>query len=232
MITGGAKRLGKAMALFLAKHGYDIVLHYNASKEAAHETKKEIESFSVNCYLCAFDLCLSQDYDSFFSALPDAFSPVSLLIHNASVFVDTDYQNLREDDFDRDFSVHVKAPLFISQAFSKQTESGQIIMMLDSRVSTERLDHFAYTLAKKSQLHLTKMLAKELAPKIRVNAICPGPILPPPGESEAYLDNVSKTTPLEKAGSCDKIVKAVDYLLEADFVTGECLYVDGGQHLV
>ena len=155
-----------------------------------------------------------------------------MLIHNASVFLESDFRSLSQDDYDRDFLVHLKNPLFLTQSFVKQVPSGQVVMLLDSRIKSVRTDHFSYTLAKNAGLHLTEMLAKELAPKFRVNAICPGPILPPPGEPQSYLESVAKSTPLEKAGDCDKIIKALHYLLETDFVTGECLYVDGGQHLL
>ncbi|MEE8135850.1 MAG: SDR family oxidoreductase, partial [Thermodesulfobacteriota bacterium] len=118
------------------------------------------------------------------------------------------------------------------QDFSKGNNAELIINMLDMRINKIETEHFTYNLTKKALRDFTLMAAKALGPKIRVNGICPGPILPPPDKDIKYLEQIAKDTPLEKPGNPDYIITAVKYLLDNSFVTGQCLFVDGGQHLI
>ncbi|MGH7884492.1 MAG: SDR family oxidoreductase [Thermodesulfobacteriota bacterium] len=231
LITGGAKRIGKALAVNLAKKGFDIAIHYNSSSKEAEETKTEIKNFGVNCNTFKCDLENTQDVLNLVSDVKKNFPNIYILINNASIFDNISFLDVTPEFFDRDFNINLKAPFFLSQGFAKNVDEGLIVNFLDTRINRTAIDHFVYNLSKKCLYHLTRMLAKELAPAIRVNGICPGPILPPPGENEDYLAKLKEKVPMKKIGNTGYIVNAFNYLLENDFTTGECLFVDGGKHL-
>ncbi len=148
------------------------------------------------------------------------------------MFEDTKLMDVTEESFDREFNLNFKAPFFLSREFSRRKPAEVIVNMLDARIAGVETDHFVYNLSKRALRDFTLMAAKALGPKIRVNGICPGPILPPPGKDAKYLRRISKNTPLGKAGNPDYVITALKYILENDYVTGECLFIDGGQHLV
>jgi len=231
LITGAGERLGKAMALALAGMGYDIAVHFNSSGAGAVKTAEEIKSLGRKCELFKADLSRIKSIDTMIAKVFRAFPRCSLLINNASVFEDTDFMHITEESFDREFTLNFKAPFFLSQEFSRRKSAEIIVNMLDSRVSRIETGHFVYNLSKRALRDFTLMAAKALGPKIRVNGICPGPILPPPGKDKKYLNRISKNTTLGKAGSPDYVITALKYILENEYMTGECLNVDGGQHL-
>lgn len=231
LITGAGKRLGKEMALALAGMGYDIAVHYNGSEGDARGTAGEIKARGRKCEIFKADLSNSKDIKHLTVRVFRAFPNCSLLINNASVFEDTDFMEVTEKSFDREFTLNFKAPFFLSQEFSRQKSAEIIVNMLDARVSTIEPGHFVYNLSKKALRDFTLMAARALGPKIRVNGICPGPILPPPGKDLKYLKRISGHIPLGKPGHPDYVITALKYILENSYVTGECLFVDGGQHL-
>lgn len=232
IVTGGAKRLGRAICLSLANSGYDIALHFNTSIEAAKETKKEIENAGRRCMLFQGDLSKNFDYRQLINASFETFGQVDLLINNASIFKKIGFEETNTTDFDDNIALHVKLPFFLSQAFSVKCERGMIVNMLDTRVSRYQCEHFVYTLTKKTLKEMTLLLAKTLAPKIRVNGICPGAILAPEKTGSGYLKELAGETPMEQPGQVSDILSALNYLLQSDYVNGEILYVDGGQQLV
>jgi pteridine reductase len=232
LITGGGARIGKAIAVALAGMGYDIALHYNTSEKSAKETSDEIRSAGVSCEIFKCDLNVSAEMRSLIPNVFEIFPECSVLVNNASVFEDVSFQDVTEETFDRDMSINFKAPFFIAQEFSRRKSAEIIVNMLDTRVSRIDIDHFIYNLSKKTLREFTLMAARALGPKIRVNGICPGPILPPPGKDAKYLERISKDTPLGRPGKPDYVVSALKYILENPYVTGECLFVDGGEHLL
>lgn len=231
LITGGAKRIGKALALDLAIKGYDIAIHYNSSEIEAEKTKNEIKKFGTTCKSFKCDLENTNDVLELVSEVKKSFPNLYILVNNASIFDNIGFMEVTPDFFDKDFGVNFKAPFFLSQSFAKNIDEGLIINFLDTRINRTTTEHFVYNLSKKCLYHFTRMAAKELAPRIRVNGICPGPILPPPGESKEYLEEIVEKVPMKKTGDTSYIVNAFNYLLENDFTTGECLFVDGGKHL-
>jgi len=231
LITGAGDRLGKAMALALAGTGYDIAVHYNSSGRGAERTAEEGRSLGRKCETFKADLSHIKSIEALTSKVFRAFPYCSLLINNASVFEDIDFMDVTEESFDKELNLNFKAPFFLSREFSRRKSAEVIINMLDARVSRIETVHFVYNLSKRALRDFTLMAAKALGPKIRVNGICPGPILPPPGKDAEYLKRISKRTPLGKAGSPDDVIKALKYILDNDYVTGECLFVDGGQHI-
>ena len=232
LITGGAKRIGKAICIELAEQGYNIALHYNTSKKEADETQLYIKSLGVKCSLFKCNLSNPDDYFELLPTVIKVFPDLQILVNNASIFNDRKFFDVNFEYFNKDFGINFIAPFFLTQHFAKLLGKGLIINMLDTRINKTSSYHFVYNLAKQSLFHFTKMAAKELGPSIRINGICPGPILPPPDKDEKYLSDLAEIIPLKKVGSPKNITLAVKYLIENDFVTGESLFVDGGNHLI
>ena len=232
LITGGGKRLGKAISLSLAERGYDIAIHYNHSDKEAKETADLIREKGRKCEIFQSNLSDISQVRSLIPTVFDVFPQCSILVNSASIFENFGFNDVTEEIFERDFNTNFKAPFFLSQDFSKGDDAELIINMLDMRINKIETEHFTYNLTKKALRDFTLMAAKALGPKIRVNGICPGPILPPPDKDIKYLEQIAKNTPLEKPGNPDYIITAVKYLLDNSFVTGQCLFVDGGQHLI
>jgi len=223
--------LGKAISLSLAERGYDIAIHYNHSDLEAIETANLIKEKGRLCETFQSNLSDIKQVRSLVPKVLEAFPKCSILVNSASIFENIGFIDVTEEIFERDFNTNFKAPFFLSQDFSKGSDAELIINMLDTRINKIETDHFSYNLSKKALRDFTLMAAKALGPKIRVNGICPGPILPPPDKDIKYLEEIAKNTPLEKPGNPDYIITAVKYLLDNPFVTGQCLFVDGGQHL-
>ena len=231
LITGGSKRIGISMTLTLAGMGYDIALHYNKSRKDALAARKQIREKGVECEIFKADLADPSHAAGLIKEINKSMKGLSMLVNNAAVFYEKPFLDVKEKDFDREFNINFKSPFFLSKHFAETVSGGMIINLLDSRVSKVHTAHFVYNLTKNALMHLTLMLAKELGPKIRVNAICPGPILPADGEDMALLRKIASKTPLKKTGDTVYIDSALKYLVENKFITGEMLFVDGGQHL-
>jgi len=232
IVTGGAKRLGRAICLDLASEGYDIALHFNTAIDSANETKLQIEALGQRCLLQQGDLSKDFDFPQLIESTIEAFGSLNLLINNASIFEKIAFKDSDQEHFDANIGLHVKATFFLSQAFSRRCEDGLIVNMLDTRVSRYQTEHFLYTLTKKTLKEMTLLLARELAPKIRVNSICPGAILAPEKSGTGYLKELAGETPMERPGQVRDILSALRYLVQSDYVNGEILYVDGGQQLI
>ncbi len=232
LITGGGKRLGKAISLSLAERGYDIAIHYNHSDKEAKETADLIREKGREAEIFQSNLSDIKQARTLLPRVFEVFPKCSILVNSASIFENIGFNDVTEEIFERDFNTNFKAPFFLSQDFSKGNNAELIINMLDMRINKIETEHFTYNLTKKALRDFTLMAAKALGPKIRVNGICPGPILPPPDKDIKYLEQIAKDTPLEKPGNPDYIITAVKYLLDNSFVTGQCLFVDGGQHLI
>ncbi len=231
IVTGGAKRIGRAIALALAKKGYHIALHYRSSRREAELLVQEIRDWKVQCELFACDFLDMESVRTLVPRVCGRFPETNLLVNNASIFERGRMMQTEEELFDRHFQINFKTPFFLSRDFARRCQKGLIINLLDTKVSRTLIEYFAYTLSKKALHDLTRMAAKELAPKIRVNGVCPGLILPPPGEGESYLEEREQTIPLQTRGTEDQIAAAVEFLIDHSFITGDCLYIDGGEHL-
>ena len=231
IITGGSKRIGRSIALTLADMGFDIALHYKSSRKDALEAQGMIRKKGVRCEIFKSDLSDPSQSLALIKNVRKKMKGLNLLVNNASIFKEKPFLDVKEKDFDTEFNINFKSPFFLSQQFAKIVKSGIIINLLDSRVTKVHTAHFVYNLTKNSLMHLTKMLAKELGPEIRVNAICPGPILPGPGENLSQLKKIAAKTPLKKIGDTSYINSGVRHLVENKFITGEMLFIDGGQHL-
>jgi len=234
VVTGGAVRLGRALALTLAAHGARLAIHYNSSASAADAVVREVEHMGGKAIAVRADLSQAREAPNVIREAVAHFDRVDILVNSAAIFRAGDWNDTTEESWDRHFAVNLKSPFFLSQAFAAHvggSRRGHIVNIADWRGAHPGADHIAYTLSKAGLIAMTKSLALALAPAIQVNAIAPGLILPPPGEDRAYLATLAATIPARRIGSPDEVGKALVFLLQSDFITGDVVYVTGGQHL-
>jgi pteridine reductase len=231
LITGSAIRIGQAIARSLAQTGHDIALHYNSSKDQAKKLAHQLNQLPITCKLFQADLADQNQLQNLISQTKNAFPHLDLLINSASIFEKANLTQTQTDLFDRHFAINLKAPIILSRDFARSVNKGHIINILDQRIAHNRPDYFAYTLTKKSLADFTRMAAVELGPNIRVNAIAPGFILPPTDPAAFDTQRILENIPLKKQGSTDTITRSVKFLLENDYLTGQILFADGGEHL-
>ncbi len=231
LVTGGAKRIGKSVSIHLAGMGYDIALHYRDSKADAMETAGRIRDEGVRCELFRADLCKPANAKKLLEKAGRKLGGIAVLVNSASVFEKAEFMDVTEKSLEADMAVNFKSPFFATQAFAENNREGLVVNILDSRVSKNHTAHFCYNLSKKCLYHFTLAAAKRLGPGIRVNAVCPGPILESSGGDGSAFRKMAETVPLKKTGGTRHINLAIEYLVNNSFVTGEALFVDGGQHL-
>jgi hypothetical protein len=230
-ITGAAKRIGRSVALSLANSGMNIVVHYNTSKQAALEVQGELKKTGVMAWLIQADLAIRPETETLIAKATEVAGTIDVLVNNASIFRPNRISEFSLDELDLNIQINALSPLILSRAFGGQTKGGAVINLLDTRVAGNDKKHAAYLLSKKMLLEMTRMLALELAPDIRVNAVAPGLILPPPGEDQSYLERMKHNLPLNAYGKLENVTEAVRFLVTNDFVTGQVIFVDGGRHL-
>jgi NAD(P)-dependent dehydrogenase (short-subunit alcohol dehydrogenase family) len=231
LITGGGRRIGAAIARALARAGYAVVLHANRSRAEAEALAGEILGAGGRASVVLADLA---QRDAVAGLIPAAaaFGPLTLLVNCAATFESDEIATLERARFERTFAVNLAAPLFLAQAFAAQAPAGSaIVNVLDQRVFKPTPRFFSYTLSKSALQAATVTLAQGLAPRLRVNAVAPGPTLPSPRQSEAQFAAQAESLLLGKGPTPEDIAAAVLYLAEAKSVTGVTIAVDGGQHL-
>jgi pteridine reductase len=231
IVTGGAVRLGRAIALGLASRGADIALHYHFSESAALQTVEEIRALGRRCLPVAADLQTPAAPAKILEATGAFFGKADILVNSAAIFEPGALAETTPELWEKTIAINLRAPFFLCQAFAAQTDTGDIINLADATAEQSGAHYLAYALTKTALVALTRSLAKTLGPGIRVNAIAPGAILPPPGRGEEYLDRLAARTPLGRRGSPEDIVGGVLYLLSAPFVTGQVLPISGGSDL-
>jgi len=232
LVTGAAKRIGKAISIGLAEEGVNLVLHHFKSENEAEALKDDVTKFGVKSWLVRADLSDLSSSRKLIEESCRLSGRLDILINNASVFSASKISEAKFEDINIDMLTNAWTPFLLSMCFSERTEHGRIINLLDTRIAGYDFNHFAYYLSKKMLETLTKSMALRLAPNITVNALAPGLILPPRGESLAYLERRKNAVPLKKYGSTKDVVDTVLFLLRNDFVTGQIIYVDGGKHLI
>lgn len=231
LITGSARKIGKEIAVFLARAGYDIAIHYNKSVQEAREVSEVLKNYGINTNIYCADLNEEESVLKLIKDVQRGFPHLNLLVNSASIFVESSLKETDEKLFNSTMNINFKAPFILSREFAKYCKVGQIINILDTRISKNNTSHFIYTISKKTLAEFTKLASVELAPNIRVNGIAPGLILPPPGKDEDYLDTRAQSLPLKKKGNVEDVLGAIDFFLKNNFVTGQFLYVDGGENL-
>jgi hypothetical protein len=232
LVTGAALRLGAAISRRLAAGGADLVLHCRASREAAEELAAEVRAAGRRAWVLAADLDDPAMAEALLPRAAEAAGgPVTVLVNNASIFPRDRVTDFTLADLEHNLRVNTWAPLVLSRALAAQGEPGVVVNLLDCRIHDYDEEHAAYHLSKRMLFSLTRMTALEFAPRVRVNAVAPGLILPPPGEDESFLERMAHTNPLHAHGSPGEVAAAVDYLVRAPFVTGQVIHVDGGRHM-
>lgn len=231
LVTGAAHRVGKAIALGLAASGSNVVLHFHRSGEAAEATAAEIQAHGVKVVLVSGDL--GDDPAAVMGAVGD-LAPVRVLVNSAAVFGNDRLTEVSRTEWETTLAIDLTAPVFLTQAFARALPDGldgAVINVTDWRTERPYRDHFSYTVAKGGLDTFTRAAAESLAPRIRVNAVALGAILPPPGRGSAYLKELAQEIPVQRVGGTEPVVQAVLALIGNDFITGEILRVDGGAHL-
>jgi NAD(P)-dependent dehydrogenase (short-subunit alcohol dehydrogenase family) len=236
LVTGGAVRVGRALTLALAEAGCHVFIHYGRSAQPAQETAAEAEKLGVKTAVFSADL---SDVTAIQQVIPQAviaFGQVDILINNAAVFLEEDsFTQTGPGLWQKLMAINLQAPFLLSQAFVRQLpldQPGKIININDARLKRPLPDHFVYRLAKGGLWQMTEMLAHELAPRITVNAVALGAILPPLGADDSYLQQIAgERVPLRRAGNAGIVAQNVLHLLRQDFLTGVTIPIDGGQFL-
>jgi NAD(P)-dependent dehydrogenase (short-subunit alcohol dehydrogenase family) len=231
LVTGAGRRIGAALAVAAAETGFDVIVHYHRSEEAAAGTAGRIEALGRRTLTRGADLA---DPEACARLIETAPSPLTLLVNSASVFDEDDVTRLDTAVYDTAMAVNLRAPVLLAAAMARalpEAVSGQIVNILDQRVWRLTPRYFSYTLSKAALWTATQTLAQALAPSIRVNAIGPGPTLASVHQSTEAFAAQAAAAPLGRGPTPDEIAAALRYLIDAASVTGQMIAVDGGQHL-
>lgn len=231
LVTGAAIRLGRSMALELAGRGFHIALHYLSSEQEARAAAEEIRSLGVSCALFQADLADTDQTEELWRRALAEFPDLELVVNSVSVFKPGNLRDLEAARLGRDLTINLVAPLLLARGLARDSGRGQVVNILDQRIDTLEPGYFSYTLTKAALRDATLMAARELGPEVRVNGIAPGPVLAPVDKTVHHLLTRSRNLPLARHGKTADINLALTYLLDADYVTGQILYVDGGGHL-
>lgn len=234
LVTGAARRLGRAIALDFGRRGWTVAAHVRAHDADAEALIDEIKSHGGTARIFAADLAGHGAVQNLVPAVTQALGAPSCLINSAALFAYDDVLSLTPSQWDQHFAINTKAPVFLAQAMARclpaQT-AGVIITILDQRVWKPTPHFLSYAASKAAMWAMTQMLAQGLAPRIRVNAIGPGPMLQSIHQTEADFRAQYLATPLQRPTSPDEVTAAIRYILDAPALTGQMIALDGGQHL-
>lgn len=235
LITGAANRIGAAIAEGLAVDGHNVVIHYNHSDDDAAALAEKLNARGLKAAIEGADLTGQAQYDTLIERASKHFGPLTGLINNASLFKPDNIDDLTHDLWHKHFSVHAEAAMFLAKDFAAKLpkdKHGLIVNMIDQRVWALKPSFFSYTLSKSVLWTATRTLAQALAPRIRVNAIGPGPTLQNEHQTEAEFNEELESLPLKTGPALDEIVDTIRFFLTAKSVTGQMIAMDGGQHLI
>lgn len=235
VVTGGAVRVGRAISTALAAAGANVFIHYGRSAGPADELAAELEPSGVRVATGSFDLSDPATAPGVVTTAADALgAPVSILVNSASGFPEDTLGDVDLERVRRTHDLTLASPLFLTQAVADQLPEdmdGAVVNVTDVKTMTPYRKHFSYMLAKGGIDTLTRAAAVALAPRIRVNAVALGVILPPPGEGDDYAEAKARELPLQRVGGAQVVADTVVFLARNDFVTGEIIRLDGGAHL-
>jgi NAD(P)-dependent dehydrogenase (short-subunit alcohol dehydrogenase family) len=243
LVTGGARRLGRAMALYLAGRGHDVALHFATSQDEAEVAAAEIRALGRRAAVLKADLLDEAQVETLVPRAADALGPLTVLVNNASIFEYDRIDTATRKGWDRHMESNLRAPYVLTQGFARQCPPAQpdaageplarglIVNMIDQRVWKPTPEFSTYTIAKMGLWALTRTAAQGLAPHVRVNAIGPGPTLRGARQSESHFARQRAAMPLGRGANPDDITAALGFFLDSPAVTGQMIAVDGGQHL-
>jgi NAD(P)-dependent dehydrogenase (short-subunit alcohol dehydrogenase family) len=234
LVTGAGRRLGRIIALDFADRGWRVGVHYRDSAEEALELVAEIVRKGGTAAAFGADLARPDTLQPLIEACAEALGAPNCLVNNAARFDWDSFGSLDAKTWQAHLEVNLRAPVFLTQAFAKilpEGSSGNVINLIDQKVLRLDPEYFSYTIAKSALWTATKTMAQALAPRIRVNAIAPGPVLKSQGQSEADFERECRSTLLLKAVGSEDVISAIRFLLETPSITGQMIALDGGQHL-
>jgi NAD(P)-dependent dehydrogenase (short-subunit alcohol dehydrogenase family) len=233
LVTGSAHRLGKAFALTLARMGYAIALHYRGSVTEAEKTTEEIRALGVDCLPIRADLTVPEKIDFLFSLVDEFQAPLKVVVNSAAIMPVGNPRSLDRHKWDAALDLNLRAPFLIAQEAAKRmTQGGLIINISDIGAQKSWSRYPSYTVSKAGLESLTKMLARALAPGIRVNAIAPGLVLPSDVVTPEQWDQLVRKLPLQRAATIDEITSTLEFLIKNEYITGQTIVVDGGYSLI
>lgn len=231
MVTGGAGRLGSAIVRGLAANGCRTIIHCRNSVEEARILSDEIRHGGGQTRVVRQNLADPDNIAPWFESLYEEIGGIDILVNCASEYIRDRYETMKITNLHRSMAIHAASPLAMITAMKGRNMPGVVVNILDTRTSSPDPAHASYHLGKRALAALTRELALELAPEIRINAVSPGIILPAEGKDRDWIEKMAMTNPMGQWGCVGDVVDAVLYLIRADFVTGEILHVDGGRHL-
>ncbi|HEY3638065.1 MAG TPA: SDR family oxidoreductase [Rhizomicrobium sp.] len=235
LVTGAAKRLGRAIALDLAKNGWNIALHYNHSESDAQSAAAAIRDMNRDVVLLRADLQNEEHVAGLIRRATETLGPVAGLVNSASIFEADEWATVTQDSWNKHLTVNLRAPFVLAQELARalpESEHGAIVNIVDQRVLKPTPQFISYSLSKAGLYWLNTTLAQALAPRVRVNAVAPGPTMINARQSEDHFRRQREATILGTGAEPQDICDAVRYLLTASAVTGQMIAVDGGQHLI
>lgn len=231
LVTGGARRVGRLLALACAGAGADVIIHHGHSLEEALIVQKEIASLGRRAWILPADL---SNVDEVYRLIPqaNALAPLYALVNSAAIFEKISMQDTTLEDWERHLSINLTAPFLLSQTFAKQTSHGRIVNIVDWRALRPGADHFPYTVSKAALAAMTQSLAVALSPNITVNALALGAVLPP-ADGSSVSDRIIEQVPAKRWSEAHEVQDALIFLLSGpSYITGEIIHVDGGRHLI
>ena len=231
LVTGGAKRVGRAFIEALAADGHPCAVHYNTSSDEADALVDAIRSAGGTACAVGADLGDADAAEGLIDWAAAELGPITLLVNSASIFEDDRPDTITADSFNRHMSANLLAPALLSKAFAAQAPAGSLIVnLLDYKLFNVNADYFSYTLSKAGLKAMTEMLARDLAPKVRVCGIAPGLTLPSPYHSADEFERLHHDNPLGVGPTTDDLVRALRFFRDSAPVSGQIVCVDGGQH--
>lgn len=232
LVTGAGHRLGRAFALALAERGHHVAVHYNAAEDAARETVATIESRGGSARAFRSDLTRGAGPQELIDGVMREMGSLDILVNSAAIMERTSIGKVTVEEWDRTFALNLRAPFFLSQAAAAIMQPGSAIVNISDLAAYETWPaYIPHAISKAGLNRMTESLARVLAPKIRVNAIAPGAVLLPESWDEAAAAQFAESTPLMRIGDPSDVVGALLYLVDAEFVTGETIVVDGGRRI-
>tara|TARA_R110002049_G_scaffold10342_2_gene50955 strand:- start:3740 stop:4486 length:747 start_codon:yes stop_codon:yes gene_type:complete len=230
LVTGGATRLGRYFSEALADAGYDIALHVNRSREEAEEVASGIRAKGRECEIFHCDF-LNDDLNVLLQSAKQRFPGLNLLLNSASAYEPAPIAGTDLAMLEAQFRVNMFTPLLLTRHFAEVVQEGQVINIIDNKVAYHQYPYAAYLLSKKSLAEMTRMAALEFAPRIRINGLAPGVVLPASQRTSDYVQWRIEGIPLKQQGEPAHLVQALYYLLDNTFVAGQILFVDGGESI-
>jgi pteridine reductase len=233
LVTGAGRRVGQAIAVALGEKGMRVAVHYNGSARGAEETVNRLKSGGAEGRAFKADLSRPDGPAGLVADVVESFGGLEVVVNSAAVMVRTPFGEVTPEQWDAMMALNVRAPFFLAQAAAPHLRkaSGAIVNIADLAAFETWPAYIPHGVSKSGVVHMTRSLARVLAPEVRVNGVAPGTVLLPEGWAEAADERLRQTTPLARTGTPADVSAAVVFLLEADYITGETIIVDGGRHV-